>query len=142
MSSIKKVYLEWNGNFKFEAKNEVGLKVSFDAPKSAGGDETALSPMENLLASLAACSSYSVVSILKKKRQIITDYSVEATAQKRDEPPPKIFTQIHLKYKLKGPNIDPKAVERSIKLSEEKYCSVADMIKKTVDITSSFEITE
>jgi putative redox protein len=140
MSSVKRMVLEWHGNYRLEAKNEKGLAVKFDAPKVYGGEETALSPMENVLASLAACSSFHVLTILRKKRQKVTGYSVEATAERREDPPPRVFTRIHLKYKVKGENINPEAVETAIKLSEEKYCSVGGMLKKAVDITSSFEI--
>lgn len=132
--------VEWHGNYRLEAKNEKGLAVKFDAPKAHGGEETALSPMENVLASLAACSSFHVLTILRKKRQKVTGYSVEATAERREEPPPRVFTRIHLKYKVKGENINPQAVETAIKLSEEKYCSVGGMLKKAAEITSSFEI--
>jgi putative redox protein len=142
MSSVKKMVVEWKGNYRLEAKNEKGMSVSFDAPKEHGGEETALSPMENVLASLAACSSFHVLTILRKKRQKVTGYSVEATAERREDPPPRVFTKIHLKYIVKGENISPSAVESAINLSEEKYCSVGGMLKKAVDITSSFEIAE
>jgi putative redox protein len=139
MASTKKMVVEWKGNLRLEAKNEKGLTVNFDAPKEHGGEETALSPMENVLASLASCSSIHVLLILKKKRQKVTSYSVEATAERREEPP-RAFTKIHLKYIVKGKNITPEAVESAIKLSEEKYCSVGGMLQKAVPITSSFEI--
>jgi len=141
MSSVKKMVLAWQGNYRFVAKNERGLSVDFDAPIPNGGEETALSPMENVLASLAACSSYHVVSILKKKRQDFFDYSVEMTADRRDEPP-RVFTSIHLKYIIKGKNISREAVESAMRLSEEKYCSVGGMLKNAVRITSSYEIFE
>ena len=141
MSSVKKMVVNWKGNYRLEAKNEKGLTVNFDAPKEHGGEETALSPMENVLASLAACSSFHVLTILKKKRQNISGYSVEATAERREDPPPRVFTKIHLKYIIKGENISPEAVESAIKLSEEKYCSVGGMLQKALPITSSFEIT-
>ena len=139
MSSVKKMILDWQGNYRFTAKNEKGLSVSFDAPIPSGGEETALSPMENVFASLAACSSYHVVSILRKKRQDFSDYSVEMTADRRDEPP-RVFTSIHLKYVIKGKNISKEAVQSAISLSEEKYCSVGGMLKNAVKITSSYEI--
>lgn len=142
MSSTKKMVIEWKGNYRLEAKNEKGLTVNFDAPKEHGGEETALSPMENVLASLASCSSFHVLTILRKKRQKITGYSVEATAERREDPPPRVFTKIHLKYIVKGENIAPEAVESAIMLSEEKYCSVGGMLKKAVPITSSFEIVK
>ncbi len=140
MSSIKKMVVEWKGNYRMEGRNEKGLSVSFDAPKDHGGEETALSPMENVLASLAACSSFHVLTILKKKRQKVTGYSMEENAERREDPPTRIFTKIHLNYKIKGKNISHQAVELSIKLSEEKYCSVGGMLQKAVSITSSFEV--
>ena len=139
MSSAKKIIVDWKGNFRLNARNEKGVSTNFDAPREHGGEETALSPMETVLASLAACTSYDVLIILKKKRQKVTGYSVEATGERKEEPP-RIFTKIHLKYILKGENIVPDAVERAIKLSEEKYCSVGAMISNTVPITSSYEI--
>ena len=140
MSSTKTMIVQWKGNLRLEGKNEKGLAVNFDAPIPHGGEETALSPMENVLASLAACSSFHVLNILKKKRIKVTSYSVEAVAERREYPPPRVFTKIHLKYTVKGENVTPQAVESAIKLSEDKYCSVGGMLKATVAITSSFEI--
>ena len=139
MSTTKKMVVEWQGNLRLQAHNEKGLTVNFDAPKEHGGEETALSPMENVLASLASCSSFHVLTILKKKRLNISAYSVEASAERREEPP-RVFTKIHLKYIVKGKDVTAEAVESAIKLSEEKYCSVGGMLKVTVPITSSFEV--
>jgi putative redox protein len=78
MSPAKKIILDWEKNYRLVAKNEKGLSVRFDASPDFGGEETALTPMENVLASLAACSSYDVLMILKKKRQTVTGFSVES----------------------------------------------------------------
>ena len=137
----KKIVLNWKGNFRFEAKTEKGLCVYFDAPVKYGGGETAPSPMETVLASLAGCTSFDVVSILKKKRQDISAYSVETEAE-RNEEPPEVFTKIHIKYIVKGKNISKEAVERAIQLSYDKYCSVGAMLKKTAEITTSYEIIQ
>ena len=139
--NTKKMSLRWKGNFRFEAENPGGLKVNFDAPKIYGGEATAPSPMETLLACLAGCTSYDVVSILKKKRQNLTGYSVEVEGEIRDEPP-EVFTKITLKYIVKGKNISKDAVERAIQLSTEKYCSVGAMLKKTAEITTTYQIIE
>ena len=98
--------------------------------------------MEYVLSSLAACSSFHVLRILKKKRQKISKYTVEATAERREEPPPRVFTKIHLKYILKDQKINPEALNKAIQLSEEKYCSVGGMLKDAVEITSSYKILE
>ncbi len=142
MHSTKKMKIDWKSNYKLEARNEKGLLVKFDAPIEHGGEETALSPMENVLGSLAACSSFHVLRILQKMRQQISDYSIEAIAERREDPPPRVFTKIHLKYIIKGQKINSKAVNKAIELSEEKYCSVGGMLKKAVEITSSYEVIE
>jgi putative redox protein len=137
----KKIVLNWKGNFRFEAKTEKGLCVNFDAPAKYGGEDTAPSPIETFLACLAGCTSFDVVSILKKKRQNITGYSVETEAERREEPP-EVFTKIYIKYIVKGKNISKEAVERAIQLSYDKYCSVGAMLKKTAEITTSYEIVQ
>ena len=137
----KKMNLEWKGNFRFEVKNEKGLTVKFDAPAKYGGEETSPSPMETLLACLAGCTSYDVMSILRKKRQNISGYWVEAEAERAEEPP-EVFTKISIKYIVKGKNVSKDAVERSIQLSMEKYCSVGAMLKKTAEIQTSYEIIQ
>lgn len=142
MTSQKKINLEWITNLQFEAKNEKGLSVNFDVPVAHGGDETAFSPMENVLASLAACSSLNVISILKKKRQKVSDYKIEAKADQKTDAPPKVFTKIYLKHIVTGENINPEALKKAIELSEEKYCSVAAMLKVAVEIISTYEIIE
>jgi putative redox protein len=142
MPTVKKINLDWEKNYRLIAKNDKGLSVRFDTSREFGGEESALTPMENVLSSLAACSSYDVLIILKKKRQIVTSYSVVATAERRDDPPPKIFTKIHLHFVVTGKDVTPEAVKRSIDLSLDTYCSVAGMLKKVAPITYSFEIRQ
>ena len=140
MSTNKKnISLTWKGNFRFEAATPSGLSVNFDAPRKYGGEETAPSPMETVLACLAGCTSFDVMSVLKKKRQNITGYGVEAEAERAEEPP-EVYTKIHIKYLVKGKNVSKEAVEKAIQLSMEKYCSVGAMLKKTAEITTSYEI--
>ena len=111
MISEKKMTIEWKTNFQLEARNEKGLSVRFDAPLSHRGEETALSPMENVLASLAACSSFHVLTILEKKRQKVTKYYVEATAQRREEP------ALGLRH-AQGPGLDrPRRLEHAHRAS-------------------------
>ncbi len=137
----RKIVLNWKGNFRFEAKTEKGLSVNFDAPAKYGGEDTAPTPMETVLASFAGCTSFDVMTILKKKRQDVSSYSVETEAEKSEEPP-EVFTKIKIKYIVKGKNISKEAVERAIQLSYDKYCSVGAMLKKTAEITTSYEIIQ
>lgn len=93
-----------------------------------------------LLLSAAACSAYDVVTILKKKREPLEDLEVICTGELHTEPPKK-FTHIHLHYSLKGA-VSQKNAKEAIQLSEEKYCTVINTLKGSVEITSDFEIHE
>lgn len=106
-----------------------------------GDRKSAPTPMEMLLTAVGACTAVDVISILEKKRQIVSDYKVEVTGTRRDEHP-RSYDKIHVKHILTGKNISPQAVEQAIKLSDEKYCSVAATVRPTAEITTSFEISE
>ena len=93
-----------------------------------------------LLMSAASCSAYDVVVILNKKKEPLESLEVICSGQRASEPPRK-FTHIHLKYVFKG-QLDPKNVKKAIQLSEDKYCSVLNTLKGSVEITSEFEILE
>ncbi len=139
MTLTKKMVLDWTGNYRFIAKNEKGLTVNFDAPIPFGGEESALSPMENVLASLVACSSIHLISLLKEQKQKISSYNVEVQAE-REEKPPRTFTKIHIHYTIKGNDLNRAVVKNAIETAEGNHWSVGTMIKKAVPITSSFEI--
>jgi putative redox protein len=93
--------------------------------------------MEVLLAGAVACTAFDVVWILKKARQPVSDCVVEADGERAAEDP-KVFTRIHLKYRVSGKGLNPAQVERAVTLSKDKYCSATPMLAKTAEI--SFEI--
>jgi putative redox protein len=102
---------------------------------------SAPTPMELLLVSVAACTAADVVSILEKKRQIVTDYRVEITGERREEHP-RAFTKMRVHHIVYGRDVSEQAVARAIELSDTKYCSVSATVRPTVEITTSFEIIE
>ena len=85
------------------------------------------SPVETVAASVAGCSAMDVVSILGKKRQVLTSYLVEARADQRDEYP-QVFTRIDIVHILVGTVLLESAVRRAIELSASKYCPVNAMV--------------
>ena len=97
--------------------------------------------MEMVLLGAAACTAFDVVLILKKARQPIADCSVDADAE-RAATDPKVFTKIHLIYTVAGHGLDPKQVERAVKLSKDKYCSATLMLAKTAEITFEIRIVD
>ncbi len=105
------------------------------------GQETGPRPMELVLIGLAGCTAMDVVSILTKKRQPFTGLEVRATAERAAEHP-KVYTRIHLEFVVRGKGVDPRAVERSVELSQTRYCPASAMLSKAVEITTSYRIEE
>jgi putative redox protein len=99
-----------------------------------------LKPSDLLLLSAASCSAYDIVMILTKQRESLLALEVSCSGEQQPEPP-YAFTKIHLHYTVKGPR-NPNKVERAIRLSEERYCSVTNTLKPTVQITSDYELIE
>jgi putative redox protein len=124
----------WKQNQQFEAVATSGHTIAIDGDK-----KTANSPMELVLIGLCGCTGYDVVSILTKKREPFTSVEVRAEAE-RATTPPTVYTEIKLVYRVGG-KVSHKAVEDAVRLSEEKYCSVAAMLKKTAKITYRIEYT-
>ena len=93
-----------------------------------------------LMLAAASCSAYDVVMILTKQKEPLEGFEVTCTGEQQSEPP-YVFTTMHLNYIFKG-KLNPKKVERAIKLSEEKYCSVTNTLKASVKITNSYEIID
>ena len=132
---IMKAEVKWVGDELFMGISESGHTIVLDANAGA----LAPSPLENVLISLGGCSSVDVVSILEKARQDIKGCNVKIEA-KRVDSVPKLFSDIHLHFVIEGNNVSEKHVERAVNLSADKYCSVALMLNKSVNITHDFEI--
>lgn len=125
----------WKGGSQFEGRSQSGHAVLFDtdAAHTAGP-----SPMEAVLTALCACTSVDVVGILAKKRKPLSSLHVSVTAEQAPEAP-RVFTRIHVIYRVGGESLSRKAVEDAVALSKEKYCSVSIMLQGAVEITSSIE---
>ena len=132
-----KTRIKWTEGVSFVAETGSGHALVVDGAPEAGGRNLGPRPMELVLAGTAACTAFDVVWILKKARQPVTDCVVEAEAE-RAAHDPKVFTRIHLTYRVSGKGLKRAQVERAVKLSKEKYCSATLMLAKTAEI--SFEI--
>lgn len=117
----------------FEATNESGSTLRMEGSAELGGKGEALRPMETLLASLAGCSAVDVVKILGQQREPLAGLEVQVEG-KRADAVPAVFTDIHLRFIVRGPVAENKA-RRAVALSAEKYCSVSRMLEPGVKIT-------
>jgi putative redox protein len=131
----------WHGNLTFEGTANSGFKVPLGSEPEVGGNNDGFKPMELLLTGLAGCTAMDVISILKKKKQEVTDFEVRAHADRSSEHP-HIFTYVLLEYIVTGRHVDPVAVDRAIELSETKYCPAEAMLKKAVTIEHKVTLLE
>jgi putative redox protein len=101
----------------------------------------AATPMELVLLALGSCTGVDVISILKKKRQLVTDYRIEVSGERRDEHP-RSYTRLFVKHIVRGRGVSEQAVAQAIELSDQKYCSVAATLRGSAQIVTSYEIIE
>ena len=125
--------VRWTGEMMFSGTGNAGSVIQMDGDGKAGN-----SPTELVLIALCGCTAYDVVNILQKKREPLRTLNVSAEAEKAPNPP-RVYTSIKLKYHATG-KIARKAIEDAVRLSEEKYCSVAAMLSKTAKITYEIQL--
>ncbi|HKQ30468.1 MAG TPA: OsmC family protein [Burkholderiales bacterium] len=134
-----KATIKWTGAVSFTGQADSGHTIAMDGAPDAGGQNKGSRPMEVVLIGTGGCTAFDVVHILKKQRQDVTDCVAEMEAQRADTDP-KVFTRIHVHFKITGRNLDEKKVAHAIELSATKYCSASIMLGKTAEITHDFEI--
>ena len=134
-----KARVKWVEQTLMVGESGSGHAVVMDGPPDFGGRNLGVRPMEMLLLGLGGCSQFDVVHILRKGRNPVTLCEVELEAE-RAETEPKVFTKIHVHFRLAGPGLTEKTVERAVKLSAEKYCSASIMLGQVVEISHDFEL--
>ncbi|MDR3563744.1 MAG: OsmC family protein [Negativicutes bacterium] len=125
-----KTQIEWQGKMRFSAVGDSGHAVVMDAGVESGGEGQGARPTELLLNALAGCSGIDIVLILGKMRETPSAFSLEVEGERR-ETEPKSFTRIMVTYKVEG-GVKAASLERAIRLSLEKYCSVSNSLRAEV----------
>jgi putative redox protein len=134
-----KTRIKYIENVCLMAESESGHSLIIDGSPEIGGRNLGVRPMELILMGLGGCTTMDILTILRKKRQNITDCVIEIDSQRRDTIP-KIFSKIHLHFIITGDNLNEKHVQQAVQLSAEKYCSVSEMLKHSVEISYDYEI--
>ena len=134
-------YIGGDHGASWRAETESGHHLIIDGSAKVGGQNLGARPMELVLLGLGSCSAMDILEILRKGRKTVKDCNIQLKAQ-RAESIPKVFTHIHLHYQIYGTDLLDATVARAVRLSREKYCSVAHMLMHTVEINTSYEIIE
>lgn len=135
-----KASISWGGDAKFIGTSGSEHSITMDGPPDHGGKNQGPRPMELLLLGLGGCTSFDVMSILKKSRQDVTDCIANISAERADEVP-SVFTKIDIHFVVTGNKLKENLVKRAVELSAEKYCSASIMLEKAgVEITHSYEV--
>ena len=127
--------VQWIGEQKFVATSPSGHAMTIDSDRASN---RAAGPMELVLLALGACTATDVVIILEKKRQKLESLEVICSGERAAEPP-TVWTNLEILYRLRG-RLDDVAVKHAIQLSEDKYCSVAAMLRKNATLSWRYEI--
>jgi len=135
------VRVKWVDGLRFVATDSAGHSIVLDSTKTGGGEGSGFTPLQSLLAALGACTGIDIVDILRKERQQIDDVDVIVSGQRVKEPP-QVYSEIHIEYRIKGRDVNEKALQRTIGLSEEKYCSVGAMLRAKAKVSSSYVIIQ
>jgi len=133
-----KAIVQLKGENLFSVTTPSGHSITLDTDHDRNSAPT---PMELLLVALGSCTAVDVASILRKKRQDVTDYRVEVRGERRAEHP-RSFSRMEVHHIVTGRNVSEQSVAQAIQLSEEKYCSVAATLRPTAAIVSSYEVIE
>ena len=117
------------GDFGFEATDASGHTMRLDSNPESGGVNYGVRPMQALLMGLGGCSGIDIVSILKKQRQQVDGFTMKITGEREKGKEPSLWEHVHLIFNLTGA-IDVDKAKRACELSMDKYCSVAETIRR------------
>ncbi|HEY8389326.1 MAG TPA: OsmC family protein [Parasegetibacter sp.] len=117
------------GDFGFEASDANGHTIFMDASPEIGGGDSGARPMQVLLMGLGGCSGIDIVNILKKQRQDLQDIAMTIEAERETGKEPALWMKANIVFHLNG-NLDPSKAQKAADLSMEKYCSVAETLRR------------
>jgi putative redox protein len=136
-----KARAHWVEGMAFMGEAGSGHAVVMDGAPEYGGRNIGIRPMEMLLIGLAGCTGFDVVQILKKGRETVTGCDVEVEAERATEDP-KVFTRIHIAYRVTGRGLSRAKAERAVTLSKDKYCSASIMLGATAEISYNLDVVD
>ena len=134
-----KTTTHWKGGMQFESDNPSGKTVLMDTAVKGQPEQFGLSPKAMMLSALAGCSGIDIVEILEKMKVVDYELKMEVEGFLTDEHP-KFYHKVHVDYHFYGSNLNPKKIDKSVKLSVDKYCGVMEMFRQFSTVTTTIHI--
>ncbi|MCD4690379.1 OsmC family protein [bacterium] len=134
--------VSWVTGFKFTGVDGTGREMKMDASVGSGGEGDGFRPAELPLMGLAGCTGMDTIEILQKMRQPVESFEVRVTAEKQPKGTPPGYAGVRVEYIVRGKGLSREKVERAVKLSEEKYCTVSGAIARETSVTHEITIEE
>lgn len=131
----------WRQRMTFTGTADTGFQVPLGTDPKVGGDNDGFQPIELMAVSLAGCTAMDVISIMRKKQQVITGFDVKVHTDRAQEHP-HVFTHAVITYHVMGHDLDENALRRAVELSATKYCPAQAMLSKVFPIELEFAIYE
>jgi len=118
-----------DGDFGFEAIDANGHTIKMDTSPESGGVNYGIRPMQVLLMGMGGCSGIDIVMILKKQRQEIESFSMKVEGDRENGKEPSLWENVKIIFELTG-KIEYDKAYRACELSMNKYCSVAETLRR------------
>ena len=126
---------------RFDVATGSGFTITMDADPAVGGQQAGPGPMEVMLAALAGCVGITVISLLRKQRQDVSDYELRLVGRQAEQHP-HTFTAVTIEHHLTGHGLSRGAISRAVDLAEERYCPVSTTIAALARISHSIVLHE
>jgi len=127
-----KTTVTWTEDLAFNVELD-GHNFMVDADAQFGGKNRGPKPKGLLLSALAGCTGMDVASLLTKMKMPFDSFSLEVEGDVAEEHP-KMYTDIVIRYIFHGNGLDRDKIEKSVKLSLDKYCGVHAMLTKSSNL--------
>jgi len=116
-------------DYGFDVRDERNHQLRIDIPVEQGGKGTGFRPMQTVLAALCGCSGVDIVSILKKQKQEMTGLEIKVDGEREKDKQPSLWESVQMRFEFTG-EVEPGKAWRAVELSVNKYCSVAETLRR------------
>ncbi|MEO6637506.1 MAG: OsmC family protein [Ginsengibacter sp.] len=118
-----------SGDYGFEVKDQNNHVLTTDSSDESGGINFGFRPMQLLLSGLGTCSAIDMVAILKKQKQTIEQFKITVEGEREKDKIPSLWASVKVTFSIKG--VEKEKVEKAAALSMNKYCSVAETLRRS-----------